>query len=239
MGHAHEVWFGEPFPLGARWNGEGTNVAVYSESATVVELCLFDSDGSEERVVLPESTANVHHGFFPGVKPGQRYGLRVHGYWNPATGQRSNPAKLLIDPYALAIEGEVTWDRAVFGHQQDDPSLPNVADSAPYVPRCVVVDSSYDWEGDEAPKVPLHKSVIYETHVKGLTMTHPEVPTGLRGTYAGMASPAIIDHLVNLGVTAVELLPIHQFISEGFLTDQGLSNYWGYSTAAFFAPHGA
>ncbi len=239
MTTTHEVWFGDPFPLGARWDGQGTNVAVYSRSATVVELCLFDDEGNEERIALPESTANVHHGYFPDVTPGQRYGFRVHGYWNPELGHRSNPSKLLIDPYALAVEGDVTWDPAVFGHQQDDPSLPNVADSAPFVPRSVVVDTSFDWGDDQAPRVRLHQSVIYETHVKGLTMTHPDVPAELRGTYAGMASPAIIEYLVDLGVTAVELLPIHQFISEGFLTEQGLSNYWGYSTAAFFAPHGA
>lgn len=237
MGEVHEVWFGEPSPLGARWDGTGTNVAVYSASASVIELCLFDDDGQEERIPLPESTANVHHGYFPGVAPGQRYGFRVHGQWDPSAGKRSNPAKLLIDPYALAVEGDVTWDPAVFGHQQSNPHLPNVANSAPFVPRSVVVDPSFDWEDDQAPRIPLHKSVIYETHVKGLTMTHPDVPAELRGTYAGMATPAVISYLVDLGVTAVELLPVHQFISEGFLGDQGLSNYWGYSTAAFFAPH--
>lgn len=231
-------WLGEPFPLGASWDGEGTNIAVFSENATAVELCLFDADGNEERIELPDQTTHIHHGYFPGVGPGQRYGLRVHGPWAPERGQRFNPFKLLVDPYALAIEGNVTWGPAVFGHDQDNPSEPNVEDSAPFVPRSVIVDRSFDWEDDTAPKTPLHRTVIYETHVRGLTMTHPAVDPALRGTYAGMASTPIIDHLVKLGITAVELLPVHHFIPEGFLGDQGLTNYWGYSTAGFFAPHG-
>ncbi len=234
-----EPWFGDPFPLGANWDGSGTNVAVYSESATRIDLCLFDERGIEERIRLPETTAHVHHGYVPGLAPGQRYGFRVHGRWAPADGARANPAKLLIDPYALAIEGSVRWNPAVFGHRLDDPGARSELDSAPFVPRSIVVDRAFDWEGDTPPRTPLHATVIYETHVRGLSMTHPDVPPPLRGTYAGMASPPIIDHLVQLGITAVELLPVHHFEPEGFLVDRGLTNYWGYSSLGFFAPHAA
>ena len=238
MSFTGEPWFGEPFPLGADWDGQGTNFALFSEQATAVELCLFDADGIEQRIELPEQTTHVHHGYFPGVGPGQRYGYRVHGPWAPHLGQRFNPRKLLLDPYALAIEGEVKWNPAVFGHKAGKPSQPSLLDSAPYVPRSMVIDTSFDWEDDAPPRIPLHRSVIYETHVRGLTMTHPDVPPELRGTFAGMATQPIIDHLSYLGVTAVELLPIHHFIPEGFLIEKGLTNYWGYSTAGFFAPHG-
>ena len=244
MAQPPDAWFGEPFPLGATYDGNGTNVAVYAEHADAVELCLFgdgepgtDGWNDEARVELPGQTAHVFHGYFPGVGPGQRYGLRVHGPWAPSEGQRHNHHKLLIDPWARAIEGEVHWDPAVFGHQLDGPGLRNDNDSAPFVPRSIVVDDNFDWGDDQPPAVPLHRSVIYETHVRGLTITHPGVPEALRGTYAGMAHPSIVEYLVGLGVTAVELLPIHHFISEGFLTDRGLTNYWGYSTIGFLAPH--
>jgi len=229
---------GEPFPLGATWDGHGTNFALYSESATQVELCLFDDEGNEVRRTLPEQHAHVHHGYLPGVAPGQRYGYRIHGAWNPANGQRANPSKLLIDPYAKAVEGEVRWSPAVFGHDITAPSQPNRTDSAPHMPRSIVIDDQFDWGDDRHPRNPWHETCIYEVHVRGLTMTHPKVPPELRGTYAGMAHPAVIDHLVSLGVTAVELMPIHHFIPEGFIAEAGLTNYWGYATAAFFAPHG-
>jgi glycogen operon protein len=225
------LWLGEPFPLGATWDGVGTNFAIYSESAELVELCLFADDGSETRYGLPESTAFVHHGYLPGVGPGQRYGFRVHGVYEPHRGLRANPAKLLLDPYARAVDGEVSWHPALWGNHP--------ADSAGYVPRSVVVDPAFDWGDDRPPRTPWHHTIIYETHVKGLTMTHPDVAPELRGTYAGLASPAITAYLADLGVTAVELLPVHHFVSEGFLADRNLSNYWGYASVGFFAPHGS
>jgi glycogen operon protein len=225
------LWLGEPFPLGATWDGVGTNFAIYSESAELVELCLFADDGSETRYGLPESTAFVHHGYLPGVGPGQRYGFRVHGVYEPHRGLRANPAKLLLDPYARAVDGEVSWHPALWGNHP--------ADSAGYVPRSVVVDPAFDWGDDRPPRTPWHHTIIYETHVKGLTMTHPDVAPELRGTYAGLASPAITAYLADLGVTAVELLPVHHFVSEGFLADRNLSNYWGYASLGFFAPHGS
>ena len=229
---------GEVHPLGAHWDGAGTNFAIYSESAEAVELCLFDDDGIEDRVELPETTAHVHHGYLPGVGPGQRYGYRVYGAWDPRRGLRSNPSKLLIDPYARAVEGEVSWAPAVMAHRHNDPNMRELTDSAPYVPRGVIVDERYDWGDDAPPRTPWHKTCIYESHVRGLTMTHPDVPEALRGTYAGMGTDAIVGYLVDLGITAVELMPVHHFIPEGFTADRGLTNYWGYSTAAFFAPHG-
>ncbi len=239
------AWLGEPLPLGALWDGTGTNIAVYSETAEGIEVCLFgdDDDGpadprSEERIELTEETAHIHHGYLPGVGPGQRYGLRAHGPWDPDRGLRCNPAKLLVDPYARAIEGAVRWHPAVLGHDPADPGAASLLDSAPYVPRSVIIDPSFDWGDDRPPRTPLHRTVIYEAHVRGLTMTHPDVPPELRGTYAGMAHPAVIGYLVDLGVTAVELLPIHQYEPEGFLIERGLTNYWGYSTLGFFAPHG-
>jgi len=234
-----EFWLGEPFPLGATFDGHGTNFALFSESATSVELCLFDEAGNEQRLTLPERRAHVHHGYLRDVRPGQRYGYRVHGEWNPATGHRANANKLLIDPYAKAVEGEVEWTPAVFGHDVDDPSKPSQLDSAGIVPLSVVVDDTFNWGNDISPRTPLHETVIYETHVKGLTQTHPEVPEKLRGTYAGLGHPAIVDYLVDLGVTAVELMPVHQFIPEGFIVKRGLTNYWGYQSASFFAPHAA
>lgn len=234
-----EVRRGLPFPLGATPAPEGTNFAVYSEVAEAVEVCLFDASGNERRVMLAEHANHVWHGFLAGVGPGQRYGLRVHGPWAPQEGLRCNPAKLLIDPYATAVDGDVVWDEAVFGHLLGDPAQQNPADSAAYMPKCVVTKREFDWEGDSPPEVPIDETVIYETHVRGLTMRHPDVPAELRGTYAGLAHPAVTGYLVDLGVTAVELLPVHQFVHDQHLLERGLRNYWGYNSIAFLAPHGA
>ncbi len=230
---------GRHFPLGATPTGEGLNVAVSSEVADGIEFCLFDEDGTEERIALPERTAHIWHGLLPNVRPGQRYGLRVHGPWDPANGLRCNPAKLLIDPHATAIDGDVAWGQAVFGHDQDQPDTLNDLDSAPAMPKCVVTERSFDWEGDARLHIPLEESVVYETHVKGITQRHPDVPEEIRGTYAGLAHPAITGYLSDLGVTAVELLPVHHFVHDARLLDLGLTNYWGYDSIGFLAPHGA
>jgi isoamylase len=232
-----QLWPGQPYPLGAAWDGSGTNFSVFSEVAERIELCLFD-DGVESRVVLPEVTAFCHHGYLPGIGPGQRYGFRVHGPWDPQAGHRSNPAKLLLDPYARAVEGRVRWSRAVYDHVEGDVDRPDTRDSAPFVPRSVVINPWFDWGDDRPPRVARHDSILYETHVKGLTATHPDVPPDLRGTYAGMAHPAVVEHLVTLGVSAVELLPVHHFVPEHSIVQRGLTNYWGYATVAFLAPHG-
>jgi isoamylase len=229
---------GRSFPLGVTPTSSGVNIAVQSEIADAVEVCLFDEDGTERRLELPERTAHVWHGLFPDIAPGQRYGLRVHGPWDPSRGLRCNPAKLLIDPHATAIEGEVQWGQAVFGHDQDSPDELNEIDSAVSMPKCVVTDRAFDWEGDSAPGIPLEESIVYETHVKGLTQRHPDVPEAQRGTYAGLAHPAVTSYLTDLGVTAVELLPVHQFVHDERLLDQGLRNYWGYNSIGFLAPHG-
>ena len=235
-----ELWPGRPFPLGATYDGYGTNFSLFSEAADRVELCLFDDDDNETRVTLPEVTGFVWHGYAPNVGPGQRYGYRVHGPYDPAAGQRCNPAKLLIDPYAKAVVGELDWDEAVFGYRFDDPDgAPSDLDSAPHVPRSVVTNPYFDWGHDRHPDVPMHETVIYEAHVKGLTMRHPDVPEDIRGTYAGLSHPAIIDHLTGLGVTAIELLPIHRFVDEHALVERGLRNYWGYNSIAYLAPHDA
>ena len=228
---------GRPFPLGVTVQGEGVNVAVHSEIADAVELCLFDDEGNEERVELPEHAAHVFHGWVQGVSPGRRYGLRVHGPWDPSRGWRCNPNKLLLDPHATAIEGRVEWDEAVYGHRFDDPGRLNEADSASRMPKGVIVRPDFDWGDDRPPGVPLDETVIYETHVKGLTMCHPDVPERRRGTFAGLAHPAVVGHLLNLGVTAVELLPVHQFVHDAHLLDKGLRNYWGYNSIGYFAPH--
>ena len=233
-----EIWPGAPYPLGANWDGSGTNFAVFSESADRIELCLFDH-GVEQRVTLPQITAFVHHGYLPNIGPGQRYGFRAHGPWDPQRGQRFNPAKLLLDPYAKAIEGSVHFDRAVYDHAADATDHPDTVDSAPFVPRSVVVSPYFDWGSDRRPKRPRRDTVLYEAHVKGLTKTHPDVPDSLRGTYAGMAHPSIIAHMKDLGVTALELMPVHQHLEEQFLTDLGLTNYWGYASIGYFAPHNA
>ncbi|HEY4730416.1 MAG TPA: alpha-amylase family glycosyl hydrolase, partial [Myxococcales bacterium] len=233
-----QIWPGNSYPLGATYDGAGTNFALFSEVATEVELCLVDSTGTEQRFPLPESTGYVWHGYLPAVEPGQRYGYRVHGPWEPEKGLRCNPHKLLIDPYARAIEGHPKWDEAVYPYRpgQDDLVL-NGADSGPFMPRSVVTNPYFDWSDDRAPKHPWHETVVYEVHVKGFTQRHPDVPEEHRGKYLGLATPAAIQHLRGLGVTAVELLPIHQFVHSHHLQERGLRNYWGYDTIGFFAPH--
>jgi len=229
-------------PLGATWDGEGVNFAVYSENATAAEVCLFDSDdptNETARVRLRETTAHVWHGYVPGLKPGQLYGFRMDGPYEPARGLRFNPFKLLLDPYAKAVAGEVDWTQPVFGYPLGDPGADLVMDerdSAAGIPRGVVVDNAYDWEGDRPPRTPWHRTVIYEAHVKGLTMRHPKVPPELRGTYAGVAHPAVIEHLRSIGVTALELLPVHDFVDDNYLLEKGLRNYWGYNTLNYFSP---
>ena len=233
-----DLWPGKPYPLGAQWDGTGTNFALFSEHAEAVELCLFDNEGHETRVGLTEPTAFIWHGYLPGIGPGQRYGYRVHGPYEPSRGHRFNPAKLLIDPYAKSIEGRVDWHESVFGYDLDaDDAVIGETDSAPHVPKGLVTNPFFDWGDDRHPRTPWYETVIYETHVRGLTMQHPEVPPELRGTYAGLASPAIIDHLTDLGVTAVELQPVHRFIDDHFLVRKGLRNYWGYNSIGFLAPH--
>ncbi len=233
------IWRGHMYPLGAHWDGNGTNFAVYSEPADYVEVCLFDANGKETRYRLPEVTAFVHHGYVDGVGPGQQYGYRVHGPWDPGRGLLCNSQKLLMDPYAKAISGDIAWGPDVYGHLQAKPTEISQVDSAPSMPRSVVIDPTFDWGDDTKPGTPLHGTVIYETHVKGLTYTHPDVPPEIRGTYAAMVSEPILDHLIQLGVTAVELLPVHHFLSEHGTFERGLTNYWGYNTLGFFAPHGA
>ena len=228
---------GEPLPLGAHWDGSGTNFSVFSEVATRVYLCLFEEDGRETRIPLPETTAFCWHGYLKGIGPGQRYGFRVDGPWAPADGHRCNPRKLLLDPYARAIVGEVRWGAAVLPHVPDSLQTGSDEDSAPFVPRSIVVDTTFDWGNDHPPRRPLPDSVFYETHVKGFTARHPDIPECLRGTYAGLAHPAAIAYLKDLGVTAVELLPIHHFVHDGHLLERGLRNYWGYNSIGFFAPH--
>ncbi|MBW3552925.1 MAG: glycogen debranching enzyme, partial [Gemmatimonadetes bacterium] len=232
-----EVWPGRAYPLGAACDEEGTNFSLFSEVAEGVELCLFDEEGREERVPLTEVDAYCWHAYLPGVGAGQRYGFRVHGPWRPGEGLRCNPNKLLLDPYALAIDGQVDWDEACFQHRFGDERSRNDLDSAPHVPRSVVVDGAFEWGEDRRPETPMNETIVYEAHVKGLTMRHPNVPEELRGTYAGVAHPAVIRHLKSLGVTALELLPVHQFVHDSFLVEKGLRNYWGYNTIGFFAPH--
>jgi len=231
---------GSPFPLGATPDEGGVNFALFSEVAEGVELCLFDDTaegGNERRVELREASYNIWHGHIDGIRAGQRYGYRVHGPWEPSRGLRCNPAKLLLDPHATAMEGEVGWGQEVFGHRLDAPDELDASDSAPAMPRCVVTDRAFDWGDDRRMQTPFEDTVIYETHVKGISATHPEVPPEIRGTYAGLAHPAIVGHLVDLGVTAVELLPVHQFVHDSHLLDQGLRNYWGYNSIGYLAPH--
>ncbi|MGI5233109.1 glycogen debranching protein GlgX [Actinoallomurus sp. CA-142502] len=231
------IWPGDPYPLGSTYDGAGTNFSVFSEAADRVELCLFDDAGKETRIPLTELDGFVWHGYVPWVGPGQRYGFRVHGPYDPAQGLRCNPAKLLLDPYARAIQGEVEWNEALFAYRFADPGARNDDDSAPYVPKSVVVNPFFDWGDDRAPRTPYHETVIYEAHVKGLTRRHPDIPEAERGTYAGLANPVMIDYLRELGVTAIELMPVHQFVHDDVLLQRGLSNYWGYNTLGFFAPH--
>ncbi|MFJ9544042.1 glycogen debranching protein GlgX [Streptomyces sp. NPDC101225] len=241
---------GASTPLGARFRvGQdgvaGTNFALWAGGAEAVELCLFDEHGKETRARLTELTHEIWHGFVPGVMPGQRYGYRVHGRWDPWTGGRWNPAKLLLDPYARAVDGDFSLPPEVYGHVRDWPqqhvadTVRDDRDSAPYVPKGVVVHDDDDWADDHRPKTPWADSVIYELHVRGFTKLHPGIPEELRGTYAGLAHPAAVEHLVRLGVTAVELLPVHQFAHEDHLLRRGLKNYWGYNSVGYFAPHAA
>jgi isoamylase len=232
-------WPGSAYPLGATYDGVGTNFALFSEVAEKVELCLFDEDGTETRIHLEEVDGFVHHGYLPSVGPGQRYGYRVHGPYEPAQGLRCNPNKLLIDPYAKAFSHGVDWDDSLFGYSFDDPDERNDLDSAGHVPYSLVTNPFFDWANDRMPRTPYNESVIYEAHVKGLTMTHPDVPEDLRGTYAALGHPSIVEHLQGLGVTAIELLPVHQFVTDHYLVEKGLTNYWGYNTIGFFAPHDA
>ncbi|HEX6177174.1 MAG TPA: glycogen debranching protein GlgX, partial [Thermoanaerobaculia bacterium] len=233
-----KIWPGTPYPLGATWDGTGTNFSIFSEVATRIELCLFDENGNESKIDLPEVTAFIWHGYVPNVGPGQRYGYRVHGPWEPDNGHRCNPAKLLLDPYSKAVVGGVQWNEAVFGHHFDNPeNSKNEADSAPFMPKSVVISPYFDWRNDRNPRTPMHRTIIYEVHVKGFTMHHPGIPEHLRGTYGGMAHPAAIRYLKSLGVTAIELLPVHQFIHDSLLLERGLRNYWGYNSISYLAPH--
>jgi isoamylase len=237
-----QVWPGRPFPLGPTWDGYGTNFSAFSECAEGVELCLFDDAGEETRVTVTERTAHNWHCYLPGIGPGQRYGYRVQGSYDPQNGQRFNPAKLLIDPYAKAIDGTIRWHEAnvlpyVPSGAEDADLEPDDEDDADAIPKSMVIDPHFDWEDDRSPSRRRHETVIYETHVKGFTMRHPDVRADLRGTYAGLASDEALDYLVSLGVTAVELLPVHHVADESFLVDRGLTNYWGYSSIGYFAPH--
>ena len=235
------VWPGTAYPLGAVWDGSGTNFAIFSEVAELVELCLFDADGAETRIALSEVDGFVWHCYLPDVGPGQKYGYRVHGPYDLRRGHRCNPAKLLLDPYGKAIDGEVTASPALFSYVRGSSDLAalNTDDSAPYMPRNVVINPYFDWAGDQQLRTPYHETLIYEAHVRGLTLRHPGVPPDLRGSYAGIASPAIIEHLHRLGVTAIELMPVHQSVPEPILAERGLTNYWGYNTIGFFAPQQA
>jgi glycogen operon protein len=226
--HVLKIWPGTPYPLGATYDGAGTNFSLFSEVAQRVELCLFDDAGKETRADLPEVTALCWHGYLPNVGPGQRYGFRVHGPWDPNAGHRCRPSKLLLDPYGKAVEGQVRWHEALFD---------NDLDSAPYMPKPVVINPWFDWGHDRLPRTPWHQTIIYEVHVKGFTKRHPDIPEEMRGTYAGLAHPAAIRHLKDLGVTAIELMPVHQFVHDGYLLDRGLRNYWGYNSISFLAAH--
>lgn len=233
---------GEPYPLGATWTGQGTNFALYADNAAGVELCLFNSVKDETetvRIKMIERSHQVWHVFLPEVKPGQLYGYRVDGSYEPTKGHRFNANKLLLDPYAKAIAGIIEWHDALFGYDVGSPEEDlsfNVLDSAPFIPKCVVVDQTFDWGDDHALKIPLHKSMIYEMHVRGFTMMHPEIPEDIRGTYAGISHPVTIAYLKSLGITAVELMPIHHFVADRHLKERGLTNYWGYNSIGFFAP---
>src|SRR5579871_3148811 len=236
-----EAWAGEPFPLGATWDGKGTNFSIYSEHAELVELCLFDEHDNETRVELEHQTAHNWHAYLPGVGPRQRYGYRVHGPYEPAQGHRFNPAKLLLDPYAKAIGRKMTWSDEMFGYQigaaEADLSK-DERDNAATAPLAAVLDPAFTWGDDRPPRTPWHQTLIYELHVKGFTRLHPEVPEKLRGTYAGVASEPAVRHLQELGVTAVELMPVHHHLDDRHLVEKKLTNYWGYNTLAYFAPEG-
>jgi isoamylase len=233
-----QIWPGKPYPLGATFDGSGTNFSLFSELAERVELCLFDHHNNETRLDLPESTALCWHGYLPNVRPGQRYGFRVHGPWAPDNGQWCNPSKVLLDPYAKAIDGLWEWSEATYPYHFSAPeNSKNDLDSAPFVAMSVVINPFFDWGNDRQPNTPWHRTVVYETHVKGFSRTHPDIPDELRGTYAGLAHPVAVEYLQNLRVTAVELLPVHQFVQDSTLLDRGLRNYWGYNSIGYLAPH--
>jgi glycogen operon protein len=232
-----KIWPGQPYPLGAVYDGSGTNFSLFSEIAGRVELCLFDEKDDETRIDLSEVTGYCWHGYLPDVEPGQRYGFRVHGPWEPSNGNLCNPVKLLLDPYAKAIDGQVQWNEAVFPYVFDKgPEVRSDSDSAPFMPKCVVHQPYFDWSGDRRLQLPWHETIIYETHVKGLTASHPDIPGEMRGTYAGLAQPAIVEYLKSLGISAIELMPVHYFIHDKHLMDKGLKNYWGYNSIGYFAP---
>jgi isoamylase len=232
-----EVWPGTPYPLGATFDGVGTNFAIFSEVAEQVELCLFDDERAETRVTMTEADAFVHHCYLPSIQPGQRYGYRVHGTYEPVKGLRCNPAKLLLDPYAKATVGDIDWDQSLYGYDFGEPDSRNDEDSGAHMMLGVVINPFFEWEGDRTLRTPYADTLIYEAHVKGLTQLHPDVPESMRGTYAGLAHPAVVRHLQRLGVTAIELMPVHQFVQDSTLLDKGLRNYWGYNTLGFLAPH--
>ena len=233
-----QLWPGQPYPLGATFDGVGTNFSLFSELATRVELCLFDDEGKETRVDLQEVTALCWHCYLPNVKPGQRYGFRVYGPWDPDNGHWCNPSKLLLDPYAKAVDGAFEWNEAVFPYRFSAPeSSRNDLDSAAFVAKSVVINPFFDWGSDRRPNIPWHRTAVYETHVKGFSKTHPEIPPEIRGTYAGLAHPQSVMYFKRLGITAVELLPVHQFVHDAVLVQRGLRNYWGYNSIGYLAPH--
>ncbi|MGE5611186.1 MAG: glycogen debranching protein GlgX [Bacillota bacterium] len=237
------IWPGRPYPLGATWDGAGVNFAIFSENAAKIELCLFNSSEANvehQRIELPECTDMVWHGYFPDIEPGQLYGYRIYGPYQPHHGHRFNPNKIILDPYAKAIGRDVRWDDSLFGYTIGDPHADlsfDERDSAAFAPLASVIDTAFTWGDDRPPRIPWHKTLIYEVHVKGFTMRHPEVPEKQRGTYGGLASEAVIEHLLDLGVTAVELMPVHYHLNDRHLVEQGLTNYWGYNTLSYFAPH--
>ncbi|KAA8486642.1 glycogen operon protein [Arcticibacter tournemirensis] len=236
------VYPGTPYPLGATWDGEGVNFALYAENAEGVDLCLFNTteDPVENvKIRMRERSHHVWHVYVPEIKPGQLYGYRVYGPYEPENGHRFNPNKLLIDPYAKAIAGTIQWHKSLYGYELGHPDADlsfSDEDSAPYIPKSAVIDPNFDWEDDKAPNIPYHKSIIYETHVKGFTQLHPDIPEEIRGTYAALAHPVTIKYLLDLGVTAVELMPVHHFVRDSYLAEKDLTNYWGYNTIGFFAP---
>jgi isoamylase len=234
----YKIYPGKPYPLGATWDDKGVNFALYADNATGVELCLFNN-GKEKKIALNERTHQIWHCYIPGIEPGQLYGYRVHGPFEPENGHRYNPNKLLIDPYAKAISGIINWHDSLFGyevgHPDEDLSFSNT-DSADFLPKSVVIDSHFAWEDDQPPRIPYHQSIIYEAHVKGFTQQHPDIPEEIRGTYEALGHPITIKYLQDLGITAIELMPVHQFVADRHLVEKGLTNYWGYNTIAFFAP---
>jgi glycogen operon protein len=237
-----KVYTGNPFPLGSTWDGKGTNFAIYSQYATGVELCLFNDIKDEMesiKVKMTERTGDIWHVYLPGISPGQLYGFRVSGPYEPHNGHRFNVNKLLIDPNAKAIAGTINWHDSLFGYQPGHPDEDvsfNAQDSAPFLPKCVVIDPSFDWEDDKPPKIPFHQTVIYEAHVKGFTQMHPDIPEEMRGKYAALAHPVVIQYLKDLGITAIELMPVHHFLTDRHLVERGLTNYWGYNTLGYYAP---